>query len=269
MTRLCWPLQLPPTPKSVLIAMADCVNGDDNFCWPSIPTLATMTCFSERAIQNAIKLLEDCKIVVADRSNGRHTKYFLHPENFDPSHINSAPTPARAAPVPPQEVHGYPRISCAGTPAGDAPLPPQEMRQPPQEMRQPPQEVPSNRKEPERTGKSLKTKAQKNPLPEIELPDWIPEKAWSDYLDMRIEKKKVPTVKAIALLFAKLSDMRDAGQDLKAVLDNSTMNGWTGIFPVKAEQHRRPALDLDEANRLANAEAKQMLFGNQGDFIDA
>ncbi|MCZ3129651.1 hypothetical protein NYY92_18075, partial [Acinetobacter baumannii] len=99
--------------------------------------------------------------------------------------------------------------------------------------------------------------------------DWIPEKAWSDYLDMRIEKKKVPTVKAIALLFAKLSDMRDAGQDLKAVLDNSTMNGWTGIFPVKAEQHRRPALDLDEANRLANAEAKQMLFGNQGDFIDA
>ena len=36
--RSCWPLQMPPTPKAVLISLADNAS-DEGECWPSIPTI--------------------------------------------------------------------------------------------------------------------------------------------------------------------------------------------------------------------------------------
>jgi hypothetical protein len=130
----CWPLSMPPTPKAVLISLADNAN-DHGECWPSIPTIAMRTCFSERAVQNAIKWLESVSILTADRTNGRHTRYSLTP----------------AAYAPPQEIH----------PAAGASEPPQEIPKPPQEVHQPPQEVPSNRKEPSRTVKATTSRAPK------------------------------------------------------------------------------------------------------------
>ncbi|WP_454752090.1 helix-turn-helix domain-containing protein [Cupriavidus necator] len=134
----CWTLQMPPTPKAVLISLADNAN-DQGVCWPSIETIAVRTCFSERAVQNAIKWLEAHDLVIADRSNGRRTSYTLTPDQYIPEEKS-----------PPQDMH--PRSKC--TTEGDAP--PQEIRDtpaagapvPPQEMRQPPQQVPTNRKEP-------------------------------------------------------------------------------------------------------------------------
>lgn len=125
----CWPLQMPPTPKAVLVSLADNAN-DQGVCWPSIATISKRTCFSERAVQNAIRWLEDQGYLVADRSNGRHTRY----------EVNAAPTPAAPAPPPPQEVH--PRTTC--TPAADAPNPRSRCVGPPQE-------VPTNRQEPSGT----------------------------------------------------------------------------------------------------------------------
>lgn len=77
----CWPLQMPPTPKAVLISLADNANDQGN-CWPSIATIAERTCFSERAVQGAIKWLEQASVLSADRSNGRHTRYWLTPSKF-------------------------------------------------------------------------------------------------------------------------------------------------------------------------------------------
>ena len=73
---------MPPTAKSVLMAMAD-YSDDGGECWPSIYTLCRDTCFSERAIHGAIKWLEAAGLVTADRSNGRHTRYVLTPANLD------------------------------------------------------------------------------------------------------------------------------------------------------------------------------------------
>lgn len=132
----CWPLQMPPTPKAVLISLADNAN-DQGECWPSIATIGKRTCFSERAVQNAIRWLEEQGYLVADRSNGRHTRYQVDPT----PNPRSSCTPA--APAPPQDVHPYPRSSCTPTPAADAPHPRRRCVQPPQE-------VPSNRQEPSR-----------------------------------------------------------------------------------------------------------------------
>lgn len=133
----CWPLEMPPTQKSVLISLADNAN-DHGVCWPSIPTIAKRTCFSERAVQNAIKWLERYRLLMADRSNGRHTSYTLTPGSY------LMATPDADAPV--QQVRG--RRKCAG--AGDAPTTAADSGVPPQEIPKPPHQVPSNRKEPSR-----------------------------------------------------------------------------------------------------------------------
>jgi hypothetical protein len=130
---LCWPLQMPPTPKAVLVSLADNAN-DHGDCWPSIPTICERTCFSERTVHAAIKWLEENGLVKADRSNGRHTRYQVTPEGFEP----------------PQELR--PRSKC--TTAGAAVEPPQELQQPPQQVQSPPQELRSNRQEPSLTVKS-------------------------------------------------------------------------------------------------------------------
>lgn len=76
---LCWPLQMPPTAKAVLISLADNAN-DSGYCWPSIETICERTCFSRRAVIDAIHWLEAEKYVTADRSNGRKTAYWVTPD---------------------------------------------------------------------------------------------------------------------------------------------------------------------------------------------
>lgn len=81
---LCWPLRMPPTAKSVLISLADNAN-DSGYCWPSIETICERTCFSRRAVIDAIHWLEAEKYVTADRSNGRKTAYWVTPNQCSSS----------------------------------------------------------------------------------------------------------------------------------------------------------------------------------------
>lgn len=86
----CWPLQMPPTQKAVLISLADNAN-DQGDCWPSLATIAMRTCFGKTAVIAAIRWLEEHGAVVADRSNGRHTRYKVTPESFNLSASRTGP----------------------------------------------------------------------------------------------------------------------------------------------------------------------------------
>lgn len=76
------------------------------------------------------------------------------------------------------------------------------------------------------------------------LPDWIPSDAWQGYLDMRKKIRKPMTPRAITLVVNALQKMKDSGQDVGEVLDQSTMNSWQGVFEVKGsrQQSSRPAV---------------------------
>lgn len=78
---LCWPLQMPPTPKAVLISLADNAN-DQGFCWPSLTKISERTCFGRTAVIDAIKWLEEMGAVKADRSDRYRTTYVVSPEKF-------------------------------------------------------------------------------------------------------------------------------------------------------------------------------------------
>jgi hypothetical protein len=89
LTNLCRPLQLPPTAKAVLMALADYAD-DSGACWPSIASVCEWTCYSERAVRNAIRDLERAGHVTTMASAGRTSnRYTL------------TPNPAAAAPFNP------------------------------------------------------------------------------------------------------------------------------------------------------------------------
>ncbi|EMO5081841.1 helix-turn-helix domain-containing protein [Pseudomonas aeruginosa] len=114
----CWPLQgLTPAQKAVLISLADNAN-DEGVCWPSVAKIAERTCLSERAVQQAIKVLNECRALSIEARQGRSTMFTITPAAFAPPQkvhprrkctpAGSAPTPADAAPQPPQEMHPTP-----------------------------------------------------------------------------------------------------------------------------------------------------------------
>lgn len=76
----CWPLQMPPTQKAVLISLADNAN-DEGYCWPSIETICKRTCFGRTAVIEAVKWLEAHEFLTANRENGRKTTYTITAKN--------------------------------------------------------------------------------------------------------------------------------------------------------------------------------------------
>lgn len=207
----CWPLQMPPTQKAVLISLADNAN-DHGECWPSISTIAERTCFSERAVQNAIKWLEAEQVLFADRSNGRHTRYVIVPSNYIGENPRRSCTPTNAPPAPPQELH----------PAAGAPVPPQEIPKPPQQVRLPPQQVPSNRKEPSRT---VRSNRNTSPPPADLLPE-VPPKLVADFLVVRKAKKLPLTETAVDGL---RREAKKAGLTLEAAIRLCCERGWASL----------------------------------------
>lgn len=92
--------------------------------------------------------------------------------------------------------------------------------------------------------------------PQPPLPDWIPPDAWSGYVDMRKARGKPLTKNAVHLAVRELEKLKSEGNDPRAVLEQSTMNSWQGLFPVKSAGRgtngsRNRQEQLEEANRQA------------------
>lgn len=75
------------------------------------------------------------------------------------------------------------------------------------------------------------------------LPDWLPLPAWEGYVAMRKATKKTMTPRAIELRLADLEKLLTAGEDIAAVLDQSTANNWTDLYPLKDKQNRQRGND--------------------------
>jgi hypothetical protein len=93
----CWPLTMPPTPKAVLISLADQAN-DQGVCWPSIDTITVRTCFGERAVRNAIRWLESAGLVKVEIGAMKANRYTVIPRGFGGERQGARHTPAPDAP---------------------------------------------------------------------------------------------------------------------------------------------------------------------------
>lgn len=58
-----WSQKLAPTPKLILMALADSANDSDE-CWPSVSFIADKCCVSERTVQRVLQQFEDIGLMV-------------------------------------------------------------------------------------------------------------------------------------------------------------------------------------------------------------
>jgi len=68
------------------------------------------------------------------------------------------------------------------------------------------------------------------------IPHFIPQEAWQGFYEMRKTGKGVFTERAASLIINQLTMMHSNGQDVAAILDQSTANGWKSIYPLKTLQ---------------------------------
>ena len=99
------------------------------------------------------------------------------------------------------------------------------------------------------------------------LPEWLPLIPWQGYVEMRKKKRAVMTERAIKLRIDDLAKLRDEGEDIGAVLDQSTANGWTDVYPLKerrATPRQSPAFDNSRLGKHGQATANAALDWLEG-----
>lgn len=235
----CWPLQgMSAAQKAVLISLADQAN-DDGYCWPSVKTISTRTCLSERAVQGAIKWLVGSGIVRSNERSGSSTVYQLTPAAYAPPQEMHP-----AAYAPPQQMRP---AADAPTPAADAGAPPQQLHPTPAAAApKPSTNHQLNRKEPN---------TKRVAAPGFVVPDWINRAHWDAWHSCPKRKKATDEQKQMAV--DKLDAWRREGVDHAAALENAAIAGWQGLFKPEQSSARpltRP-LGLAVSNKNAGAAA--------------
>src|SRR5260363_277496 len=111
--------------------------------------------------------------------------------------------------------------------------------------------------------------ASRAALCELKRPDWLPEDAWRDWVSYRKTHKSRFTEKAAELSLCELAKLRERGFEPRAVIEQSILSGWTGLFPLKDRAGTGPpGLNRQVALEAENARAKAMLFGPKTEVID-
>jgi len=98
-------------------------------------------------------------------------------------------------------------------------------------------------------------------------PDWIPSEAWAGYVEMRKKIKRPMTDRAIELKFKALAAFRDAGDDIEKILDQSTENSWSDLYPLKerrASPRYQPGFDSSRLGKHGQATANAALDWLEG-----
>jgi hypothetical protein len=222
------------TQKLVLWALADMAN-DYAEAWPSATALAVDCCLSERAVRSAFADLEARGLIAGDHAYGRSTRWRLRIDEA-PEQKSATPERGAATPEPRSGVAGAERTG-QDTPERRAPTP-ERGSAPPRNVVHPPRNVVHT--EPsitpiEPTG-TPKPRA-KTPTVKVVLPDWLPPDAWRAWCEHRIgAAPRKWTQRAAELTIRKLGDLRDQGHDPQAVIDQSIMAGWSGLFAVKDDR---------------------------------
>lgn len=67
----------------------------------------------------------------------------------------------------------------------------------------------------------------------IELPSWLPETHWKDFVEFRKFIKKPMTEKAKQLMLSKLQKIKDNGHDPILAMNTSIANNWSDIYEPK------------------------------------
>ena len=80
-------------------------------------------------------------------------------------------------------------------------------------------------------------------------------KTWKDFIEMRVKIRKPMTVRAGELLIMDLNKLSNDENIQIAILNQSIMNSWQGVFPLKDKLSRdspKKMMGIDEALKIVN-----------------
>lgn len=99
--------------------------------------------------------------------------------------------------------------------------------------------------------KAKAKRAAAAPLPEV--PGWMPQPAWNDYVESRRQMRKPLTPIAVTQLVRKLDGWRQRGLDIASALNASTAAGWMSVNEPKGAQIRMVSSRPTSADNRTNA----------------
>lgn len=225
-----WTTDLPVTERIVLLALADRAD-DDGMCWPAVATVAAKCGLSDRSVQRAMKRLAvDGHLTRAERL-GKGTIYTVHPRQpvtpgTESRVTEKAQTPDTVSPNTSRYTN------------------PSDAKASSERARDPKPEKPKR-----------KSKAKREPFVR---PDHIPAEPWSEFERMRARKHPL-TDHARKLIVKDLDELAEHGFPPGDVLDQSTKNGWRGVFAIKKNDDRL------QNNGEAGAAARRQALYDQAD----
>jgi len=99
------------------------------------------------------------------------------------------------------------------------------------------------------TNPNPKVVSKKKAAAQLSVPGWVPREAWEAYEEMRVKSRRPFTPRARQMVIKKLQGLKTDGHDVSEVLNNSTMSGWPGVYPVPQKKlnghgdHQKSSLD--------------------------
>jgi len=85
---------------------------------------------------------------------------------------------------------------------------------------------------------------------QIPIPDWLDADKFYDFYNHRIAIKKPMTDNAITMAFNKLKMLKDKGYDIYQIIDESIINGWSGLFEPARKQPEVKSAWIPKGNQL-------------------
>ncbi len=119
---------------------------------------------------------------------------------------------------------------------------------------------------------SSKPKGDKSPstpgerdAPAVTLPDWLALADWEAFVEHRKRLKAPMSDDAQVRAIAQLSRFRDNGHNPSAVIDQSIVSSWKGLFELKRRESPKlnKQAELEARNAEAGRQAEALIFGEE------
>ena len=116
---------------------------------------------------------------------------------------------------------------------------------------------------------SLRSEARTRTPEDVTVPDWVPAVSWRAFVQHRKDIRKPLTANAADLAIAELEKLKAQGHEPAAVINQSIVSRWAGLFPLKGASHVKPAgtgnagRSLSAPERVAAAIAERDAAGGR------
>jgi hypothetical protein len=221
---LSWPLVMPPSPKVVLVALADQAD-ESGTCWPAIPSLCQRTSLGRTAVIEAVKWLEARGAINVSRE-GRCNRYVVTPDRFDSSASRTDPAsaPVRQADQSARRTVRQPDVDQSASRTDQSVCRTSVVRQPD-----------PNPQEPSITPKK-QPKERTPPAPAFPPPEGVSLQTWVDWLALRKATKGTVTQTVID---GAIREAGKAGMSVESFLQVWCLRGSRGLQAEWLKPHER------------------------------